>query len=152
MLAPADGPTHAYIGASPGCWAAFSELLLTDLGPEVTGDLLTDTYAAQHPGVPERRAVQSLAVHLVLLCATLERGWPSWRAAWLRRRAVERLTGRMVWLDAPQPLGRVDVTVPASASTAEERGALARGWADDVWSAYQPHHAQVRGWLDLALA
>src|SRR5438105_15652536 len=41
------GPTHRYIGASPGCWQAYGELL-----PTGTAHLLVvDVYAAQHPGV-----------------------------------------------------------------------------------------------------
>ena len=33
--------------------------------------LSVDTYAVQHPGVPERRSIQSVAVHLMCLCLVL---------------------------------------------------------------------------------
>src|SRR5689334_17173258 len=68
VLAEHDGPTHAYIGASPACWAKYGELLVREFGelrnPEVHR-LSVDTYAVQHPGVPERRSIQSVAVHLM---------------------------------------------------------------------------------------
>jgi hypothetical protein len=60
--------------------------------------LTVDTYAVQHPGVPERRTSQSLALHLITLCLVIERGadprdgpatgdWRSGRgfAGWSRR-------------------------------------------------------------------
>jgi hypothetical protein len=74
---PATGPTHPYIGASPGCWAQFTEVMISDLGGVVSGQLLGDAYAVQHPGINERRARQSVAVHLIALPATLERSWPA---------------------------------------------------------------------------
>ena len=62
-----DGPTHPYIGASPGCWAIYGEVLAREYGeyayPPVHR-LTVDAYAAQHPGVPSRRSIQSVAIHL----------------------------------------------------------------------------------------
>lgn len=141
----AEGPTHAYIGASPGCWARFGELHLAGAAP-TSGQLLVDTYAVQHPGIRERRAVQSVCVHLISLCAALERGWPPERGPDLLRRAVG--AGRdWPWLDPPLPVGRITVDDVLRAD-GRERGRVADGWAADVWSAYRPHHARVRGWVD----
>jgi hypothetical protein len=145
---PREGPTHPYIGASPGCWAAFTQLIGQGLGSASSGQLVTDTYAAQHPGVPERRAIQSVGVHLVLLCATLERDWPADRAVQLRRRAIDQLRPHWRWLDVPSPLGSVTVMHVLSAPEAQERGHRVLLWARDVWAAYAPHQALVRDWLD----
>ena len=71
-----DGPTHAYIGASPACWALYGELLAREYGElryPPSHRLTVDVYAIQHPGGGERRAIQSVAVHLMALCLVLER-------------------------------------------------------------------------------
>lgn len=120
------------------------------LGSLATGELLTDTYAAQHPGVAERRAIQSVCVHLILLCATLERQWPSSRAVALRRRALARpLPFRR--LDPPTPLGTLTVLHPVAAEDADDRGRRVRDWAADVWADSRTDQDQVRGWVDALL-
>lgn len=136
---PAGGPTHPYIGASPECWAVYGELLAKGLDqPGV------DTYAVQHPGVDERRSRQSVAVHLVSLCAALEYPETSPQGVDLLRRAVAR-TGGYPWLDLPTPVGTI-----TAADVACGR-ADGRDWARDVWQAWRPHHATVRRWWsDLA--
>ncbi len=63
LVADTDGPTHPYFGASPGCWASYA-----------AWPLAVDAYAVQHPGLPERRASQSVWVHLVSLCLIVEHG------------------------------------------------------------------------------
>lgn len=131
------GPTHAYIGASPGCWARYGELLAGGWG----GELAVDTYAVQHPGVEERRAVQSVAVHLVSLCAVLERGAPEQHSPALLRRAV-RSRLAFTWLALPQPVGTVTVDDVVG------RRAPPRAWAEDVWAAWAPFHDVVRRWAD----
>ncbi len=141
---PAAGPTHAYIGASPGCWARYGELIASGGG----GQLAVDTYAVQHPGVPERRAIQSVCLHLVGLCAVLERGWPRSRGPELLRRALARPQGWR-WLDPDLPLGTVTV---AEVGAAQEREAAVRAWAEDLWAAYAVHQPLVRGWTDAVLA
>jgi hypothetical protein len=132
-----DGPTHAYIGASPGCWARYGELLARGVG----GQMAVDTYAVQHPGVDERRSRQSVAVHLLSLCAVLERGARSEDAVDLLRRA---LAGERdwTWLDHDPPLGTLTVDDVLTGRAAVDR------WAGDAWSAWSAHHATVRGWLD----
>src|SRR3954463_4903355 len=85
-----DGPTHAYIGASPGCWARYGELLALEYGDARLmrwHRLTADAYAAQHPGWPERRSAQSVHVPLAGLYLTLERG--------LGGRAVSRAMQRL---------------------------------------------------------
>lgn len=132
------GPTHAYIGASAGCWARYGELLAQGMG----GQLAVDTYAAQHPGVEQRRASQSVAVHLISICAALERGSPAHHAVPLIRRA---LASRAVWpwLPLESPVGSITV------ADVLDRGATVEEWAGDVWHAWEPHHDTVRAWLDV---
>ena len=58
-----DGPTHAYLGASPGCWAAWGAFQARSFAsPAIAAvqPLAVDVYAVQHPGLAERRAIQSV--------------------------------------------------------------------------------------------
>ncbi len=150
MAEPADGPTHAYIGASPGCWALFGELTVAGLAGVPSGFLVGDTYAVQHPGQPERRALQSVAVHLITLCALLERDWPPERAIALRRQVVDAPLEPWPHLPVPWPVGTSTVADVLAAPLARRDGQV-RSWVDGVWASYAPHHARVRGWVDLAL-
>jgi hypothetical protein len=107
--------------------------------------VVVDTYAVQHPGVPERRSIQSVAVHLVSLCAVLERGWPP--GPDLLRRALRRPAGSR-WLDHEQPIGANTVADVVTAEDPVERARRAWGWARDVWGAWEPHHPVIRAWVD----
>src|ERR1700679_177674 len=79
MAPGASGPVHAYIPASPGCWSLFCSL--TDWMHSLVGDdgstiaqQVVDSYMIQHATNPERRNRQSVGVHLMSLCASLELG------------------------------------------------------------------------------
>ena len=131
-----DGPTHAYIGASPGCWERYTDLLGQGRG----GQLAVDTYAAQHPGVPGRRSSQSVAVHLISICALLERRDPRGATPAILRAAVGSQP-TWPWIVTGAPVGRVDVDDVVTGRRS------VREWAETVWAAYQPHHELVRGWV-----
>jgi hypothetical protein len=148
VLPNTDGPTHAYIGASPACWARYGELLVREFGElrnPAIHRLSVDTYAVQHPGVPERRSIRSVAVHLMGLCLVLERGWAP-------QDATKRIGGlvaraRPDWLDPPLPNGTLTVEHPLAAPPAEHEQRV-REWGLDVWGAWQAHHPAVHAWLD----
>lgn len=143
---PAQGPTHPYMLSSPGCWSLYSELLAHGAGP-----MTVDTYAVQHPGVPERRARQSVAVHLISLCAAFERDWPPERAPHLITSAIAaRPAGGWPWLAPEPPIGTLTV-FDVLLADAPNRAQAVRAWAEDVWAVYGEHHATVRGWLATAI-
>jgi len=143
-----DGPTHPYIGASPGCWAIYGEVLAWEGGeppsPPIHG-LMVDAYAAQHPGTPSRRSIQSVAVHLISLCLVLERGYdPRW-ATEARRRALAHRQD-FVWLDPPASLGAVTIVDVREALDSPAYTARVEQWVRSVWDAWSPHHETVRRW------
>ena len=79
VLPRADGTPHAYLGASPSCWAAYGELLAKEYSDPAymhVHRMTVDAYCAQHPGVPERRTIQSINVHLASLYVTVEKALP----------------------------------------------------------------------------
>ena len=146
---PAIGaPTHAYIGASPGCWQPSGELLARDYGegpaPPIV-ELAVDTYAVQHPGVPGRRSSQSVAIHLLILCLVLERGLDPARATRARRHYTHR---DFPWLEPPASQGEVTVLDVLDARDLAEHVARVERWARSVWDAWSSRHDTIRRWLD----
>ena len=81
LVPDTDGPTHPYIGASPGCWAIYGEVLAREYGEYAYPPVHRLTVdAAQHPGVPSQGSVRSVALHLISLYLILERGYEPERA------------------------------------------------------------------------
>jgi hypothetical protein len=95
--------------------------------------------------VPERRSIQSVAVHLMGLCMVIERGWSPEAATRRIGGLVER--ARPGWLSPPVPNGTLTVEYPLAAPP-DEHARRVREWAEDVWAAWQPHHPVVHAWLD----
>ncbi len=146
-------PTHPYIGASPECWERFGELLAREYEDPAylrIHQLTVDAYAAQHPGNPERRAIQSVAVHLMTLAMVLEDGLDPRRGPPLHKRMVRRADYE--WLEPPSMEGRMTVLDVLQAKTPCEHERLVRAWAEDVWEAWAAHHRRVRVWIEQSLA
>jgi hypothetical protein len=101
-----------------------------------------DVYAVQHPGLAERRAIQSVWAHLVSLCLILERG----RSPTDGIRAKQQLlAGSRAFSRLEPPVGSYAMTVLDMTSVEEE--AVPREvhrWADVTWAAWRAHHAAVR--------
>lgn len=147
VLPVADGPRHAYLGASSACWALFHRLAPPP-DRQRTKRLIHDAYAAQHPGVPSRRAVQSVAIHLMDLCLLLEHDGESRRlepvlGVMPRRRALD-----LHWLEPPMSRGSLTIVDALDANDDEERAVRIEQWAQQAWKAWAPHHATVRRWMD----
>lgn len=145
------GEPHPYLGASTGCWEIYYRILAKEYGeygyPETTHRLTVDAYAVQHPGVPERRSIQSVNGHLASLLLTFERG--------VVGREATRAMGSMLakekdleWLDPPSFVGRMTVLDLVDAASREEHCVLVERWARDVWEAWSLHHGRVREMVD----
>ncbi len=156
LVPDVDGPTHRYIGASPGCWRLYGELLGREYGDYArfapVHRLTVDAYAAQHPGVPSPQSIGSVGVHLIRLHLQLERGLPHDRANDAMLDISSRLKERFVWLDPPDHLGDVTVLDVLDARAPDEHIERVRGWAASVWEAWGPHHETVRRWAASASA
>jgi Family of unknown function (DUF5946) len=154
VLAVHNGPTHAYVGASPACWRLYGQVSTLSWGPRdglPLRRLVVDTYHVQHPGTRQVRALQSVAVHLMGLCMILDRGTESLQLMPVARdRAPVRRTLDLHWLDPPRPNGTLTVRGPLDAAGGDQHAASVEAWARDVWTAWAPHHDTVRGWLDRA--
>jgi hypothetical protein len=150
-----EGPTHRYMESSPGCWAAYCEVLAREYSNPVYGRLhrlTVDAYAVQHPGQPNPQAIQSVAIHLVSLCLVLERGRPAEEARQALSIAAGR-KGRYFRLSRPVVMGPITVADVRAAQSPEAHLACVRRWAESAWQAWTPHQGTVRMWAgELALA
>jgi hypothetical protein len=143
-----DGPVHAYMRAAPGCWALYGSTLEwqyaygADPQPEVSQGLV-DAYAAQHATNTDRRNRQSVALHLVSLCAAFEHSMPADQ----RRRLIGQLAHREY--PVLQPLvTSFAVTVRDVGDAGDaDRGDVVQRWARATWDAWEIHHEVVRAWL-----
>lgn len=147
------GPTHRYLGASPGCFALAGEVFEKEYADYAffapVHRVAVDAYAAQHPGVPSPQAIKSVGVHLIRLHLVLERGLPHEKANAAMKWA-SRLKRDFVWLEPPDRPGELTILHVHAASTPEEHLARVREWARSVWDAWSPHHETVRQWASAA--
>lgn len=144
-----EGPTHRYMEASPGCWAAYGEVLARQYNDSAYREvyrLAVDSYAAQHPGQPSSQSINSVGVHLVRLCLFIEHGLDVQRAndAMLE---ITKMKSQFVWLSPPPSRGAVTVADVQNAKTAEQHEQVVREWAASVWTAWSAHHQTVRNWV-----
>jgi len=140
-----DGPTHKYLGVSPGCWKIFGEVLAKEYGdPEYmkVHRLTVDAYALQHIGVEEPRTIQSMNLHLLALCAALEHGVDYGFIPKIMNDRLAEYKNKSVfsWLSPPASFGANTVVDVARAQNADEHSILVHGWAIDVWQQWHEHH------------
>ena len=140
---------HVYVPSAPGCWAAFTSLQAHELerfGGHRAHGLVADCYMAQHPGDgSDRRDRQSVFVHLVGLCAVLERGWPNSRSLLALLTATRR---QFPALTRPSDPGSICVNDLACVQDAIEYQSCAASWATEVWRSWAPAHGLIRATLD----
>ena len=148
-----EGPTQAYLGASASCWALYGDVLAREYSDPhymKVHRLTVDAYAAQHPGKPERRSIQSVWVHLTGLFLVLEK-----RLADDKVRRVMSLVTKypepLHWLEPPIRYG-CTVGDVVRAHDAASHAELVRQWAEDVWHGWGPHHSAVRLFAENQLA
>lgn len=145
-LAPdMTGPVHKYMDASPGCWRLYCEL--QDWRNSLTGDVgitiaqhLVDAYAAQHATNPDRRNRQSVAVHLMSLCASLE-----FEISGTKLRAmISNWTHHDYHLLRPTPDGYPVTVRNVRDASSGQRAAIVDEMATSTWSAWSLHHEEIR--------
>ena len=135
--------------SSPGCWAAYGEVLAREYSdPAYAANyrLSVDAYAVQHPGRSSPQSIQSVALHLIRLCLLLERGL---EMSWANDAMLEATESKkkFVWLDPPATRGKITVADVHATKSAQEHVTRVREWAESAWQAWAVHHAQIRKWL-----
>lgn len=147
-----QGARHVYLASSTGCWEGFGELLAREFGdPAYFAEhrLTVDAYCAQHPDLADPRQTQSVAIHLIGLCHTLEL---ETHPALLLRITQELTRDRRSWplLVAPAsyPMTVADALAVHSAA---DHIRVVREWASTTWDAWSVYHELVRDWASAAL-
>ena len=144
------GPTHPYMLSSPGCWAAYGEVLAREYADYTAyagvHRLTVDAFAAQHPHSPSAENTRSVGYHLCRLSLLLDDDLDPTRAN-AAMVAIAAAKARFVPLPPPANLGAVTVADVVAAADADEHREAVRAWAASVWHAWSPHHAVVRNWV-----
>lgn len=104
---------------------------------------LVDAYAAQHSANTDRRNRQSVAVHLMSLCAAVETGLSGTG----RRAAIGRWTHRDYPPLLPSPRHFEVTASDVAAAPVQRRAATVQRMAATTWAAWSEHHATIREWL-----
>jgi hypothetical protein len=138
--------------ANPGCWQTYCELQdwkNSQIGDDgiTTAQHLVDAYAAQHATNPDRRNRQSVIVHLMSLCASLEFD--------ISGRQLRTVIGNWTYHDYPILRPRPDhfpVTIrDVKDATGDGRNKVVEHMARSTWSAWSIHHSEIRALLASSL-
>lgn len=139
----ADGPVHNYMSASARCWARYGDILAreySDTDYWRAHRLLTDAYCGHHSVGEDRRARQSLYIHLGALWLHYERRTPEQDIVSFLRRGAK--SGHdFPHLEMPAASHAVRIDAIHAASDAAEHGAAVQNYARAVFDAWSPHHA-----------
>jgi uncharacterized protein DUF5946 len=135
--------------SAPGCWDAYGELLARSRDWTVdrgTVQLRTDAYASQHATNPDPRNRQSVAVHLMSLCATFELGLAPGATTTLLGGWTHRPGGYPDLISAEHH-GDVTVIDVVEARDGEAHAIAVERWARSVWEGWRPHHDEISALL-----
>ncbi len=150
-----DGQTFKpYIGTCEGCWRIYTNVLSHQLEEyeehKEYHRILVDAYSVQHPGTPSLQSIQSVNVHLIGLCAMLEKNATGAQATHAMRMVLHHKRD-FRWLKPPSFQSRLSITSIQLDSDIEQMHKSIVMWAKDVWSAWSAHHNTVHKLYDLAM-
>lgn len=143
MFEKIAGPTHAYIESVPGCWHVYTQVLAKEYADYASlGNVhrvTVDTCAVQHPGQPTRKAMQSVAGHLVALYFFLEQNLDG-DATRQKLKIFVEAKKDLPWLEPPNFDETLHVSVVVRAETVERHKKAVAEWARSVWQAWNSFH------------
>lgn len=152
---PSCGLLHPDLGlprpkgllASGECYAASSQILSAFYLPALVSkrQYVVDAYACTHPDDTTRLGVQTTALCLMTLQLYMECGQAVAEGSAMHREMMQSRPDFFTPLARP-PLGHLPTCQIFEGVLDTERGRLAREWAEQIWQAWSPHHAQVRAW------
>lgn len=145
-----SGPTHAYMSPSAACWARYGEVLAREYSDREywkAHRLLTDAYCGQHSISDDRRARQSLYIHMAALMLHFEDHLaPDLIVEFLRKAA--KSGHDFPHLAMPEPSLSVGIDSIFEAGSSEEHRAAVISYARAVFEVWTPHHGKFRALIE----
>lgn len=147
---PGDGPTHDYLTVSPACWARYGEVMAKEYSDRAywpSHRRLVDAYAGQHSIGSDRRARQSLWIHMAaLMLAFHDEVDDAVIPSFLGRAA--KSGHPFPELALPPKAHSVDLTGVHSAPDVAAHHRAVEAYARGVLAAWTPHHTAFRSLVD----
>lgn len=144
-----DGPTHVYMSPSAPCWEMYGEVLareFSDIGFYRSHRLLTDAYCAHHPIADERRARQSINIHLASLMLHFEDSAPTEHIiAFLKAAAGSR---DFPFLEQPAAARTITIEAIHAATNDVEHAAEVEKYASAVFDVWSDHNSTIRALIE----
>jgi len=153
FVGESEGPTHAYMSPSAACWARYGEVLareFNDPGYFRAHRLMTDAYCGQHSVGGDRRARQSLHIHLAALMLWYEDGVAAERIVDFLRKAAR--SKQFPALAMPDENRLVTIDAVHGAQDAAGHVAAVQEYARAVFDAWQVHHPVFRALINRVFA
>jgi hypothetical protein len=141
--------THAYMLSAPGCWEMYTEVLAreySDLLYWKAHQFTVDAYACQHVGEEnDRRAINSVYIHLVSLYVLFELGQEDTLAPKLRAKAAQFIKAqtKLERLTPPESPGELTIYEVWNNDDGQQHYEIAKNWARSVWEAWGIHHGKI---------
>ena len=135
-------PTHSYILSSPACWKLYGEVLAREYSDKAywkVHRLTVDAYALQHPGENNRRAIQSVNVHLASLYLIFEKNTTYDNATQQIANIIKIHKADLKFIVPPESCGQLTILDVWKATTAQEHADLVRQWARSTYEAWSHH-------------
>ena len=139
------GVTHAYLDASPGCWARFGEVLAREYSDPTyfsVHALTVDAYALQHPGQESPKTINSLNLHLASLYAYYRKQVELHELSNLKSRLAS-CKNQFRWLQPPKDLGAITVNDIWAANTLQQHRERVIQWGETVLDCWSEHHRYI---------
>jgi hypothetical protein len=135
--------------SSPGCWGLYGEVLAKEYSPEYRDahihQITVDAFACQHPGKPERRAIQSVNGHLVSLYLVYEKNVIGKEASAAIKHIIEdeNAVAGFAWLEPPSFEGSLTVADVLKAKDVSEHKKFVKDWGESVWKTWKAKHLRT---------
>lgn len=137
---------HSYMLSSPACWKIYNEVLAREYGDNAYSSvnrLTVDSYALQHPGTDDRRAIKSVNTHLASLYLIFEKNHSYGEATAMMTHIIEKHKVQFTYLKPPKDLGNLTIYDVWKAKNAEEHIDIVKQWAKNVWDAWSEYHQYI---------
>lgn len=149
LFEPEDGPIHPYMLSSAACFRRFTDALAaeySDLALMATHRLTVDTFAIQHPGKnSERRAVQSVALHLTRLTIQLSGRYSPQETNDVML-GLGKFKEELTYLAPPSKFTLTTADLARHTGT-DTHAAFVREWAQATLDDWSAHKETVQGWI-----